>query len=129
MRHFSAGGRFDKDGKMQVYHAAGSETFLNTLTRINMAFIVGNSALLILEITSPFFGYWHGISLLSTVLINLSGSRMLHYYSTRMVNSMWLLKDGHTVEIEFLNAFFMPKTEQFHIRNLGYLQPSRVVNV
>ena len=66
--------------------------------------------LLILELVSPFFGYWHGVSLLATVLLNLLGSRMLHFYSTRMVNNMWLLRDGKTVEIEFMNAFFLQKT-------------------
>jgi len=94
-----------------------------------MLFIGGNSALLVLELVSPFFGYWHGVSLLATVLLNLLGSRMLHYYSTRMVNNMWLLRDGKTVEIEFMNAFFLPKSMSCTIRNFGYLAPSRVYNV
>ncbi len=78
------------------------------LTRVNMLFVADNSLLLILEVTSPLFGYWHGVSLLTTVLLNLLGSRMLNHYSTRMVNSMCLLRDGKTVEIEFMNAFFLP---------------------
>lgn len=94
-----------------------------------MVFIAGNTFLLVLEITSPFFGYWHGISLLTTVLLNLLGSRMLHYYSTRMINNMWVLQGGKHVEVEFMNAFFMPVTRRFSIRNLGYLAPSRVFNV
>ena len=77
--------------------------------------------LLILELVSPFFGYWHGVSLLATVLLNLLGSRMLHYYSTRMVNNMWLLRDGKTVEIEFMNAFFLPKSTRCTIRNFQKL--------
>jgi len=94
-----------------------------------MVFIGGNSLLLILELTSPFFGYWHGVSLLTTVLINLLGSRMLHYYSTRMINNIWILRDGKTVEIELMNAFFLSKTRRMNIRNFGYLAPSRVYNV
>ena len=85
-----------------------------------MFFIAGNTVLLILELTSPFFGYWHGLSLLATVLLNLLGSRMLNYYSTRMINSVWLLRDGKHVEVEFMNAFFLPTTKQFAIRNFGY---------
>ena len=45
--------------------------------------------------------------MLATILLNLTGSRMLNYYSTRMVSSMWLLKDGKRVEIQFMNAFFV----------------------
>ena len=105
------------------------EQFLHKLTRVNMMFIGGNTMLLILELVSPFFGYWHGVSLLATVLLNLLGSRMLHYYSTRMVNNLWLLRDGKTVEIEFMNAFFLPKSTRCTIRNFGYLEPSRVYNV
>ena len=121
--------KFDKDGRFHIYHSEMGEQFLNNLTRINMVFIGGNTMLLILELTSPFFGYWHGVSLLATVLLNLLGSRMLHYYSTRMINSMWLLRDGKTVEVEFMNAFFLAKRERFTIRNFGYLAPSRVYNV
>jgi hypothetical protein len=73
-----------------------------------MVFIGGNSFLLLLELTSPFFGYFHGMTLLTTVLLNLLGSRMLNYYSSKMVNSIWLLRDGKNVEVEFMNAFFMP---------------------
>ena len=75
-----------------------------------MFFIAGNSLLLILEVTSPFFGYWHGMSLLATVLFNILGARMLNYYSSRMINNMWLTRDGKTVEVEFMNAFFLPQS-------------------
>jgi hypothetical protein len=121
--------KFDKDGRFHLYHSEGGESFVSTLTRINMCFIGGNTFLLILEVTSPFFGYWHGMSLLTTVLLNLLGSRMLNHYSSRMVNNMWLLKDGKNVEIEFMNAFFLPETRKYAIRNLGYYQPARVYNV
>jgi len=94
-----------------------------------MIFIAGNTFLLILEVTSPFFGYWHGMSLLTTVMLNLLGSRMLNHYSSRMVNNMWLLRDGKHVEVELMNAFFLPQTKQFAIRNFGYYEPSRVYNV
>ena len=53
------------------------------------------------------FGYWHGMSLMVTVMLNFLGSRMLHYYSTRTINNLWLLKDGRHVEVEFMNAFFV----------------------
>lgn len=112
-----------------MYQCEGGEQFLNTLTRLNMLFIGGNSFLLILELTSPFFGYWHGMSLLVTVMLNFLGARMLNYYSSRMVNGMWLLRDGKRVEIEFMNAFFLPRVDNFAVRNFGYLQPSRVYNV
>ena len=45
---------------------------------------------------------------------------MLQYYSTRMVNNMWLNKDGKYVDIEFMNAFGLPKTEKMRIMNFGY---------
>ena len=99
------------------------------LTRLNMLFIGGSSFLLVMEIISPFFGWWHGISLLATIMLNLTGTRVLHFYSTRMVNSLWLGTNGSQVEIEFMNAFFSEKTETFDIRSFGYLQPSRVYNV
>ena len=96
-----------------IYHSGGGESFLRRITRLNVLFIVCNGALLVAEITSPckyfcltdnftfliVFGYWHGVSLLATILLNLLGSRMLNYYSSRMVNSMWLLRDGKTVEM------------------------------
>ena len=53
-------------------------------------FISCGSFLLVMEIISPFFGWWHGISLLTSVMLSLTGTRMLHYYSTRMINSIWL---------------------------------------
>lgn len=74
-----------------------------------MGFIAGSSFLLVMEIISPFFGWWHGISLLATILLNLLGTRALHYYSTRMVNGIWLHRNGQLVDIEFMNAFFTEK--------------------
>ena len=91
--------KFDKDGKFHIYHAEQGEFYVSMLTRVNMLFIGGHLGLLILEVVSPFFGYWHGISLLTIVLINLGGARMLNHYSTRMINNLWLLKDGKTVEV------------------------------
>ena len=77
------------------------------MTRINVLFISCNAFLLVMEIISPFFGWWHGISLLASMLLSLTGTRMLHYYSTRMVNSIWLHRNGQQVEVEFMNAFFV----------------------
>jgi hypothetical protein len=99
------------------------------LTRINIFFIGGNSTLLALEILNPFFGFWHGLSQSLIVLFSLIGSRMLHHYSSRMVSDMWLLEDGKNVHIDFMNAFFNPKSETMRILNFGYLQDSRILNV
>ena len=46
-----------------------------------------------------------------------------------MINNIWLLEDGKTVEIEFMDAFFVNKTEKFRILNFGALEPSRLLNV
>ena len=51
---------------------------------------------------------------------------MLHWYSIRMINNMWLSKDGKRVEIEFMNAFSIQETRTFTIRDFGYLQSSRL---
>ena len=102
--------KFDKEGRFHLYHSEAGVRMVSILTRVNMFFIASNSVLFVLELTSPFFGYWHGVSLLSTVLLSLLGSRMLHYYSTRMINNIWIFKDGRNVEIEFMNAFFLQKT-------------------
>lgn len=45
--------------------------------------------------------------MLTVVLMSLTGARMLQNYSSRMVNNMWILRDGKNVKIEFLNAFFV----------------------
>ena len=54
---------------------------------------------------------------------------MLHHYSTRMVNNIWLMEDGKHIEVEFMNAWFLQKTEKFRILNFGYIAESRVLNV
>ena len=99
--------KFDHEGRYLVYQAEGSESFLKFLTRANVFFIIGNSGLLIIEVVSPcksrfalnflVFGYWHGLSMLTVVLMSLTGARMLQSYSCRMVNNMWLLRDGKNV--------------------------------
>ena len=75
------------------------------------------------------FGYWHAISESLTIGLNLIGSSMLHYYSTRMINNIWILEDGRSVEVEFMDAFFVNKTKTFRILNFGSLEPSRLLNV
>lgn len=120
---------FNTKGRYHIYHSEGGESFIKLLTRANVFFITGNSILLIMEVVSPFFGYWHGVSMLATVLASLTSARVLHHYSNRMVHNMWLLKDGNMVEVEFFSAFLMPKTDKFQIKNFGYLQPSRLYNV
>ena len=96
---------------------------------MNVFFIGGNSILLAAEVMSPLFGYWHGISEAMLIGMSLIGSYALNYYSTRMVNDLWLFDDGKTVEIEFMNAFFPPKRETYRIINFGYLQESRLYKV
>ena len=54
---------------------------------------------------------------------------MLHHYSSKMVSDMWLLEDGKNVHIDFMNAFFNPKSETMRILNFGYMQESRILNV
>lgn len=94
-------------GKFHIYHCEGGERYLNWLTRINVLFLGGNSVLLALELINPFFGYWHGVSQSLIVIFSLTGARMLHHYSTRMVNDIWLLEDGKHIEIEFMNAWMV----------------------
>ena len=60
---------------------------------------------------------------------SLIGARMLHYYSTRMVNDLWLHQDGKHVDIAFMSAWGIPKTEKMRILNFGYMQESRLLNV
>ena len=121
--------RFDADGRFRVFHAEDGDQSLKRLTRINMFFVVGNSMLLIAEVMNPFFGYYHSLSLVVTVMASLIGSRMLDYYSTKMVSNIWLHRDGRTIEVDFMNAFFLPKSGKFMIRNFGNYQPSRLWNI
>ena len=67
------------------------------------------------------FGWWHGMAESLIVLGSIGGAGMLNYYSTRMINDLWVHSDGKHVEIQFMNAFFMPKTKKFRILNFGYL--------
>ncbi|TNV71922.1 hypothetical protein FGO68_gene17578 [Halteria grandinella] len=94
-----------------------------------MVFIAGNSILLLLEIVSPFFGYWHGVSMGMTLFFSFMGGMMLNSYSTKMIQDIWLMPDGRHIEVTFFNAFWIPKTEKLRIVNLGYLAPSRLYNV
>jgi len=117
------------EGKYHLYHSEGGESQIRWLTRINIVFIVGNGALLALELLNPFFGFWHGLSEGLIVLGSLIGSRFLHHYSSRMVNDLWIYGDGKHVEIQFMNAFFLPRTEKMRILNFGYLAESRIHNL
>eukprot|EP00347_Sterkiella_histriomuscorum_P011810 403371013 len=120
---------FGKDNKFHIYHSEGGERFITNLTRLNMIFIAGNSLLLLLEVLSPFFGYWHGVSLSMTLMFSLIGSFMIQHYSTRMINNIYILPDGQHIEIEYFNAFWIPKKEKLRVVNFGYLAPSRIFNL
>ena len=102
-----------QDGKFHIYHCEGGESRLKWLTRINVLFLGGNSLLLALELMNPFFGYWHGLSESLIIIFSLTGARMLHHYSTRMCNNIWLYEDGKHIEVEFLNAWLVSKNSFF----------------
>ena len=53
------------------------------------------------------FGYWHGVSLASSLGFSFIGTWMLHYYSRRMVNDIYMLKDGKHIEVTYMNAFWV----------------------
>ena len=44
---------FDRSGRVQLYHADGSQNYLHMLARLNMMFISTSSFLLVMEIISP----------------------------------------------------------------------------
>lgn len=96
-----------QEGKFHIYHCEGGESRLKWLTRINVLFLCGNSVLLALELMNPFFGYWHGLSESLIIIFSLTGARMLHHYSTRMANNIWLHEDGKHIEVEFLSAWLV----------------------
>ena len=83
-----------KDGRYHIYHSEGGEGYLKFLTRANVVCVGWASMLLGFELLNPFFGWWHGLSNSFMVIMGLVSSRMLHHYSTRMVNDMWILSDG-----------------------------------
>ena len=47
------------------------------LTRINVFFIGGNTALLALELLNPLFGFWHALSEGLVVTFSIAGAGML----------------------------------------------------
>ena len=80
-----------KDGRYHIYHSEGGEGYLKFLTRANVVCVGWASMLLGFELLNPFFGWWHGLSNSFMVIMGLGSSRMLHHYSTRMVNDMWIM--------------------------------------
>ena len=120
---------FDKNGEFHLYHYEKGENMIRLLSRVNVAFLCGNSILLALELASPFFGYWHGMSLLLGIGASFLYGGMLHYYSTRIVKNIYLKNDGETVRITYFNAFFKSKETTVRTMDLGYLEPSRVYNL
>ena len=85
--------------------------------------------MLAFELSSPFFGWWHAISLCLGVGASAFYGGMLHYYSTRMIRNVYLKNDGETVRIQLFNAFFKPKEFTAKIVDIGYLEPSRIYNI
>jgi len=45
--------KFDDHGEFHLYQAEGAEGILKFVTRAHVFFIIGNSALLIIEVVSP----------------------------------------------------------------------------
>ncbi|CDW75092.1 UNKNOWN [Stylonychia lemnae] len=120
---------FIKRDSFHLYHNETGERLITNLTRLNMIFIAGNSLLLLLEVLSPFFGYWHGVSLSMTLLFSFIGTYMIQYYSTRLIHDIYIIKDGKFCEVTYYNALWIPKTEKLRIVNFGYFNPSRLYNV
>mmetsp|Transcript_18687 Transcript_18687/g.16552 ORF Transcript_18687/g.16552 Transcript_18687/m.16552 type:complete len:133 (+) Transcript_18687:21-419(+) len=81
---------FSKNGEFHLYHYERGENMIRLLSRINVAFLCGNSILLALELASPFFGYWHGVSLCLGIGASFMYGGMLHYYSTRIIKNIYL---------------------------------------
>lgn len=75
------------------------------------------------------FGFWHSLSEGLIILGSFIGSGFLNYYSTRMINDIWIYGDGKHIEVAFMNAFFLPKAEKMRILNFGYKQESRIHNL
>ena len=61
----------------QIYHSEGGEALIKWLTRINVFFIGGNTALLALELLNPLFGFWHALSEGLVVTFSIAGAGML----------------------------------------------------
>ena len=91
------------------------------LTRINVFFIAGNTALLALELLNPLFGFWHALSEGLIVSFSIAGAAMLQHYSSRMVSNLYIYPDGKHIKVNFMNAFFPTRTEKLRILNFGYL--------
>ena len=102
---------------------------MNNLVRLNVLFICGSAILLVLEITSPYFGWWHGFYLACSLGFSFIGSGMLHRYSSRMIENLTVRKGGTHIDVKFMNAFFTAKSETLRIQDIGYCEPSRLYNV
>lgn len=53
------------------------------------------------------FGYWHGVSMSMSLGFSLLGTYAINYYSTRMIEDIYVLKDGDWIEVKFHNAFWV----------------------
>jgi hypothetical protein len=42
-----------------------------------------------------------------TLFFSAMGSWMLHHYSTRMIQDLYVMPDGRTIEVTFFNAFWV----------------------
>ena len=78
---------------------------------------------------NPFFGYWHALSEGMMCCLSIGGMFLLHHYSTRMIKDLWIYKNGEHIEVDFMSAFFNPKSEKMRIINFGYMTESRIYNI
>ena len=42
-----------------------------------------------------------------TLMFSLAGTYMINYYSTRMIEDIYLMPDGQFIEVKFHNAFWV----------------------
>lgn len=74
---------------------------------MNILFIFGHSALLILEIINPIIGVFHGSMLLVGVLAGYIGLFIIGKISSRVAWRVYQIKNSDKIVIEFLPYSFV----------------------
>lgn len=101
---------WDKNGECKIYHCKSGERIVKNFSWLAILLVTSNSTLLALELTTPFFGWWHGMSLIAGIGSSVLFGAGLHVYSQKFVHEIFLKKDGKTIWVDYLNAFFRPKS-------------------
>lgn len=91
---------------------------------MSVLFFTGNAALLTFEIINPYFGWWHAFSLCTAMGASVVYGYILQYYSSRMVQDIFIKSSGKEYRVKFLNAFLKPREATFKILDNGHLSPS-----